>query len=246
MIESLNFDIQKPSVDLSKITMLLYGVPKIGKSTFCSRFDDHFFIATEPGLSHLEARFQLVQSWAEIRQTVAILKANRDKFKTLIIDTVDRMCDFLEREILKKYSIQCLNDLGYGKGTAIFRNNLKLMIDELNSIGAGLIFTSHSESVEITTPTGAIKKWGPSIPKDARKQILNAVDVIGFAECEYSIDGGKQKEQRVLHLAPSQIWEAGDRTHRFPAKIPFKQAVFKQYFEKNSQQTQQTNEVTNG
>lgn len=235
MIEALDFRMKKPSDDISKITMLLYGVPKIGKSTFCTRFEDHFVVATEPGLDHLEARWQLVSTWGELMQTVGLLKSSSGgRVKTVIIDTADRMCDMLERAILDRYKIQCLGDLGYGKGTAIFRNSLKAALDALASLGTGLIFVSHSEAVELSTPTGAVKKWSPSLPKDARKLIMNAVDVVGFAQGEYVLDHGRQREDRILHLAPSPVWDAGDRTGRFPASMPFKQAVFRHYFDKNS------------
>ena len=238
MISSLNFDIQKPAADIGKITMLLYGTPKIGKSTFCSRFEDHFFIATEPGLNHIEARYQLAQSWDDIKQIVSLLCANMGRFRTIIIDTADRMCDMIERSILDKYQIQSLNDLGFGKGTAIFASELKWLMDELTAIGCGLVFVSHADSVDIDTPSGKVKKWAPSLPKAARKQILNFVDVIGFAESEYIVNAGKSTETRVLHLAPSQIWEAGDRTAKFPPKIAFKHAVFKKYFEATQQPAQ--------
>lgn len=250
MIKQLNFDIQKPINDISKVTMLLYGTPKIGKSTFCSRFDDHFFIATENGLSHLETRNQLVTSWGEFLEVVDLLVNAKGMVKTVIIDTMDRLCDMLERELMKKYAVSCLNDLAYGKGTALFGNEMKAALDAIQGLGCGLIFVSHAESIDITTPTGTVKKWAPSLPKNARKLVLNAVDVIGFAECEYIINAGKTQEARVLHLAPSQIWEAGDRTHRFPPKIPFKQAVFKAYFEgaiqSNTAAQAQKAEVRNG
>ena len=239
MIESLNFDLQVPQADISKITMLLYGTPKIGKSTFCSRCGDHFFIATEPGLNHIEARYQLVQNWDDIKQVVSLLTQARGRFKTIIVDTADRMCDMLERSILDKYKIQSLGDLGFGKGSAIFASELKWMMDTLTAIGCGLVFVSHADSIDIDTPSGKVKKWVPSLPKAARKQILNFVDVIGFAESEYIINAGKSTETRVLHLAPSQIWEAGDRTAKFPPKIAFKHAVFKKYFEVSPQQSQQ-------
>lgn len=243
MIEKLSFDLKKPEEGFQKVTMLIYGVPKVGKSTFCSRIEDHFFIATEPGISHLETRSQRVNSFDELKRTIELLAQNRDKFKTVVIDTADKMCDMIERSILEKYAVKSLNDLGYGKGTALFKNTLKETLDSLVSMDCGLVFISHCETVDFETPTGSIKKWGPSLSKDARRLIGPLVDIIGFAECEYVIENGKPKDSRILHLAPSKTWEAGDRTRKLPPVIPFKYAVFKSFFDRKEQKPGECQDV---
>lgn len=237
MIDSLCFDVKKPESGFGKVTMLLYGVPKVGKSTFCSRIEDHFFIATEPGISHLETRSQRVNTFEDLKRTIELLSQNRDKFKTVVIDTADKMCDMIERAILEKYAVKSLNDLGYGKGSALFKNTLKEMLDSLVALDCGIVFVSHCETVDFETPTGSIKKWSPSLGKDARRLIIPLVDVIGFAECEYVIENGKPKDSRILHFAPSKTWEAGDRTRKLPPVIPLKYSVFKGFFERSDKNT---------
>ena len=44
----------KPITDLDKQTILLYSAPKLGKSTFASRFPEAIFFECEPGLTHIE------------------------------------------------------------------------------------------------------------------------------------------------------------------------------------------------
>ena len=46
-------------------TLLAYGVPKCGKSTFASNFDEVLYIATEPGTKHLDLKYKpaLVNNW---------------------------------------------------------------------------------------------------------------------------------------------------------------------------------------
>ncbi len=44
----------KPTTDLAKQSILLYGVPKLGKSSFASQFPEAMFFECEPGLNHLE------------------------------------------------------------------------------------------------------------------------------------------------------------------------------------------------
>ena len=40
--------------DFSKMNTLIYGLPKVGKSTFCSGYPKGLFLATEKGHSQLE------------------------------------------------------------------------------------------------------------------------------------------------------------------------------------------------
>ena len=42
----------KPTTDLAKQSILLYGVPKLGKSSFASQFPEARFFECEPGLNH--------------------------------------------------------------------------------------------------------------------------------------------------------------------------------------------------
>lgn len=44
---------KQPKQKLEDYSILLYGQPKIGKSTFCSQMDMPLFLATEPGLEAL-------------------------------------------------------------------------------------------------------------------------------------------------------------------------------------------------
>ena len=84
----------KPQFSMSNLSMLLYGAPKIGKSTFCSRAEDALFIATEPGLNHLETYNVRVNSWREFLEVMALIAKGNHPFKTIVIDTVDKLCDF--------------------------------------------------------------------------------------------------------------------------------------------------------
>ena len=56
-------EIQEPTFDIDHLSMLIYGQPKIGKSTFCSRFEHALFMATEPGLNYLKTKNVRVNDW---------------------------------------------------------------------------------------------------------------------------------------------------------------------------------------
>ena len=217
----------KPQFTMSKLSMLLYGAPKIGKSTFCSRAEDALFIATEPGLNHLEVASVQVNSWREFLETMALLANGDHGFKILVIDTIDKLCDFCDIEVCDNAKIQTLGDMGFGKGYTIYKNELKRVFTKVFALNMGVILTSHAQIIEVDTPAGRQTKWMPTFEKRAREILMPMVDIIGFAQNIVDInDKGARVEKRVMQTKTSSLWEAGDRTGRLPETLPFSYQAF--------------------
>src|SRR5262245_53687948 len=84
-----------PRTSLSDITALLYGPSKFGKSEFCSKLDGALFLATEPGLKHLEVFQEPINSWERLLEKCREVADGNHPFKTIILDTADnayRLC----------------------------------------------------------------------------------------------------------------------------------------------------------
>lgn len=223
---------QKPTADISKVTMLIYGQPKIGKSTFCSRFENHLFIATEPGLNFLETTNVRCSTWADALDIIEALEKQPHNFKTIIIDTVDRLWEACTDSILRKYKINTLADMGYGKGYELAQNEFRSAIRRLEALGLGLVFVSHSTLNEIDTLIGKQKQFCPTIPPRARAVLEPFVDIIGFCTLETAVGkDGQPVENRIMSFETSNYFEAGDRTGRLKGRIPLKYLVFKRLYE---------------
>jgi len=105
-----------PKQDLSDLSLLEYGLPKSGKSTWASGAEGALFLATEPGLNALDVYQVPIQSWEDLRKACAEIVAGNHPFKTVILDTIDNAYKFCTDYILKKFKIEHESDLGYGKG----------------------------------------------------------------------------------------------------------------------------------
>lgn len=229
---------QAPTKDFNKITMLLYGAPKIGKSTFCSRFENAFFIATEPGLNFLETYNLRANSWAEAWEIIDALTESPREFSPIVVDTIDKLWDFCCEEVARLNGVKTVGMIGFGRGYAQAEDEFKKYIQALVRFDVGLIFTSHSAYIEVTNPTTGepMKQFLPSVDKRVRAIINPLVDVIGYVSIakDYDEKAGKRTEKRIFHASEGELWEAGDRTHTLPEEFPFSQPIYKSFFTKGA------------
>ena len=225
-------DVQEPVFDINRITMVIYGAPKIGKSTFCSRFENALFMATEPGLDYLRTKNVRVHDWAEVLELVDILEKQAGAgYKTLIIDTVDQLWSFCCEYVRKSRGVEALVDLPFGKGRDLATSIMTDLTNRIMRLDLGVVFVSHAQMTEIDTVGGKASRFLPTIPEKARDIILPLVDIIGFATVETSFDTGVKVEKRMLRVAPSNIWEAGDRSGRLKDPLPLNFHIFKAQYE---------------
>ncbi len=206
-----------PGLDPSTAKVLLYGNPKIGKTTFGAQWDpDHTLIlATEPGTGGLEAFVQPIGSWEELREAGGELAAGDHPFKTVILDTTDEAFRMCQEFVIKKHKITHPSDLDFGKGWALLSDEFRLRIGKLASLGLGVIFISHAKDEEVKQRVGSITRAVPTLTGQAGKFLTGFVDVILYAVTEDTPDGPR----RVVRTAPSEYWVAGGRV-MLPDPLP--------------------------
>lgn len=210
-----------PKTDLAALTTLIYGQPKIGKSTFCAASEGALFLATEPGLNNLEVYQVAITSWETLLATLADVAKGDHPFKTLVIDTVDNAYKMCVDYICAQHNVTHPTDLEYGKGHGLINNEFQRVLNKLGALPYGLMLTSHAQTVEIKTRTGKYDKTVPTLPNKAREILLGLVDIILFADMtQVKNEKGDMVEQRVIRTKPASAYEAGDRTGRLPEVLP--------------------------
>ncbi len=210
----------KPSLDLSGKTILVYGPPKIGKSTFASKFPDALFLECEPGLNQLEVFKVPTYSWTDFLAACKLVAAGDHRFKTIVIDTVDNAFKYCSDAICAKHGIEYEGDLEHGKGWAFVKNEWHRVLTRLASLSTGLVLISHAVDKQIKTRTEEYTKTQPSLPDRARNVVLGLVDMILY--CDTAVgkdDKGNLITRRIIRTKPHPAYEAGDRTGRLPEAL---------------------------
>lgn len=232
-----NFDLtaieeQKISKDISSYTMLVYGPPKIGKTTFMHKVygDEALILATEKGYKALAGAFVFdIGNWTDFIRVTRELKkdAVKKKYKTIIIDTVDLLYNYVEKFVLNKHDVDALKKIPYGAGWDEVTNTL---FDGLNAIekeGYTLAFISHAKTKMEKLPESEdeYEKYIPTIKKRGLEVVTKMVDNILFAAVALDEEG---HEQRVLYSRETMQWQAGARFPAMSAVIPLDANAYNQ------------------
>ncbi|MBZ0270552.1 AAA family ATPase [bacterium] len=218
--------------DLSDTTIMIYGPPKIGKSTLASEFPKALFLATEEGLAHVEVFQTQIDSWARFKAACAELAEGKHDFRTVVIDTIDNLYRMCADAVCAENKVKHVGDIpGFGKGYALVNNEFHRVLTALSRLPYGLILVSHSKQTDVETPTGSHTKTVSTLPESARRVAMGLVDMILYCtQIAVEIDGEKQ-ERRAILTKPARGHEAGDRTGKLPPVIPMNFKDFKAAFD---------------
>ncbi len=213
---------------LAESAWMIFGPPKIGKSTFGSGWPNSIFLCTsKKEIAKIKTPFILVNTHKKLLAAVDYLIANRKKlgYKTIILDHIDAMYTNCETYICKKLKIEHPSEAGYGKGVGMIDTEFRKVTTNLISSGYGCLMISHMQIREIETMRGVVTKTTTSLPERARKIILPLVSVIGYLDFETikvkdpETGKSKYKKRRVISFEPSEFLDAGDRDGFLPEKL---------------------------
>lgn len=246
-INLLNLEPVKASTDLSSYASFIYGIPKIGKTTFVHDLygDDVLFIATEKRHKVLTGAYvQYISSWVEYTTIMGQLRNPKlkDRFKVVVIDTVENLYEMLEKYILAKYNKTEFGQVDWGKDWTDLKKSWKDGITMPERLGYTPCFVSHATQITAKIPVSGIleskvdseimtlkedkksnekyyeyTRYVPDLKDKVMAPINKMVDNILFMTNTIDTNG---EEQRVIHLRDSLQWQAGSTFTGIDPVIP--------------------------
>lgn len=209
---------------------IFYGDNGVGKSTLASHAPSPIWFDIEDGSGRLdvarymfrdEAGGHVPQSYQEILSAISDLMVNEHDYKTLVIDTLDRLEALLWQYMVRrdnetrkptKGKLLSIEDYGYAKGYTYAVDDwraLCVQLDRLRSTrGMSVILLGHSQIKTFKNPEGDdYDRYQLRINAKAGDFLREWADVTGF--CCFEEGGSKLEGDRP------KGWTTGKRLVRF-------------------------------
>lgn len=231
--------------------VVIYGTEGIGKSTLAAQFPKPLFIDTEGSTSNMDVkRLDKPTSWTMLMNQIAFVKANPDKFDTLVIDTIDWAESLAIESVCAQHGKRGIEDFGYGNGYTYVREEFGRLLNklqELVDIGINVVLTAHSQLRKFEQPDeeGAYDRYELKLGKKTSSQTAPVVkewcDLLLFCNYKTMVMTSETKKKkatggkRVMYTTHHPAWDAKNR-HGLPDELPMEYAAIAHIFTSSSQE----------
>ena len=217
------WEVEKNAIsrDLKGKYVMLYGKPKSGKTTAACSFPDAILFAFEKGYNAIGNAYPYdITKWSDYKLALRDLEDNRtkEKFKTVIIDTISIAWDLCEQFICQQNGVQKISEIPWGGGYSACKKEFETSLRKIAQLGYGIVLIAHSSSrIEKDVDGNEREIVFPDIPKRASEICNGLVDIIGYIGNEY-VNG---EVERWLYTRETPYLFAGSRFKYLPGKIKF-------------------------
>lgn len=166
---------------------------------------------------------QDITSWVEMKQVLRELKKPevREKFQSIIVDTVDIAADSCQKYICNQLGIENIGDGGWtNNGWAKYKKEFEEVFRTLTQLGYSVVFISHDKEKTVKPKNGSeYQQISSSMQSSALAVIENMADIICYAHTVPTSDGDYK---RVLTLRSNdESVRCGSRFRYMPNEIDF-------------------------
>lgn len=183
---------QPVTADLNpeRIRGLFYSPPGAGKTTFIAGWypQTNLIIDLEGGTRFLPGEHFVVRpkSYAEFQQIVTELVTQQHHFKSVAIDTIDKLVRMADAEAGQRFGKVAAGLAEYGKGMADRDGTVLRDLQRLMSTDLGVLIAAHPVSTEVKVgenPAGedvTEARWFPRVDQQdrLRQPIMGEVDFV--------------------------------------------------------------------
>jgi AAA domain-containing protein len=205
--------------------IVLYGSSGVGKTTLAANSPrKSLFVDSEDGTTHLDVLRVTCRSLEQlgiITRTLFPASLYREGVRTLVIDTIDGIENFLREKIVCKYRVESIGQIRYGNGFIFWREEfnrfLNTCLDPVIAAGIHVVVVSHS-TVRRQQPPGLrepFDRYEPKLDVANWRRLVEWSDSLLFYtfDLRLSITGegrpiGLGGKQRYLYTQYSPAWEA--------------------------------------
>lgn len=220
MVDIFNIQPTVISRDLKGKYILIYGKPKVGKTTLASHFPKNLLVAFEKGYNAIDGvRAVDINRWADFKLVLRQLEQPnaRAMYDTVTIDTTTIAYEMCEQFICAQNGVQSVADIPWGQGYSATKKEFENCLRKITMLGYGLVLISHIEiRKEKIDDDHEREILAPSMPKRCYEVVNQIVDIIGYIATEWQEDGSSE---RWLYTRQTPTVMAGSRFKYLAPKI---------------------------
>lgn len=213
-----------PAATQDPKNLIIYGVPKIGKTTLLATLDNNLIIDLEDGSDYISALKVKVHNVRELLELCKAIKEAGKPYKFITIDTVTALEDIAEPLALKLYkdSPQGANYAGtdilnvpHGAGYGFLRTAIKKLLEKIKECSENIIVVGHVKEKSIdkleSSSDATIKEF--DVTGKMGRILASSSDAIGYIHrdkdsnlCINFMTGGEASAgARPEHLANKDV-----------------------------------------
>lgn len=202
--------------------LILFGLPKVGKTTILSTLDNNLILDFEQGTTYVDALKVQINSLKELKECIKAIKEAGKPYKYITIDTITAVEEMAKPLALQmwqnsplyttKYEVKDITQVPQGAGYSFWRQAIEAIIDLIASATDNIILCGHVKDAALAeNVTGSIKQLDLT---GKVSRILSArSDAIGFVhrdeDSNLCINFGQSGEvltgARPKHLANQDV-----------------------------------------
>ena len=204
---------KRKAISTNPASLLLYGAPKVGKTTMLSVLDDCLIIDTEKGSRMIEGYIQEVNSREELINALIEIKESKDvSYKYIAIDTVDKIAEWAERQVCKEEGVAAIGDLAFGKGYGMVREKVSRTLSAFKEVAEHLIIIGHRKvAYAVTDGNPIVIPESIDLTGKLKNVIMAGCDAIGYVY--------RDEDELMVSFKANEAIEAGSRCPHLKGKV---------------------------
>ena len=204
--------VKRKAVSENPKSLLLYGAPKVGKTTALSQLDDCLIIDTEGGANMIEGYVETANNREEL---IKILQDAQDghEYKYVAIDTIDRIATWAEKAVCEEENVSAIQDLAFGKGFGLVREKVLNTVHFLKEIFPHVIIIGHRKWARAVVDSKAIvEPESLDLTGKLKNMLMADCDAIGYVYRD------EDKGKLMVSFKANEALEAGSRSPHLRGK----------------------------
>lgn len=188
-------DTPTPAITTSPNVLVLYGAPKIGKTSIISAFPKHLIVDLERGSSYVTATKVSLDNIFELNGVIVELNKDRSRYGVVALDTLDALELWCEAEATRQYKDSNVGKnfrgdtvlkLPNGGGYLWLRNVFYDYFNRLRLATNKTIFVGHLRDKQLTVNDETTTQEGkPLNVKEVTSKDLDLTGKIRNIVCSY-------------------------------------------------------------